>query len=219
MIVKSTYNERIGLRDLDKFRKECGKFYNEVVIKGTVTVIRDTAIIVLKHLIKRSPVYTGSYVLSHQIGNKFFNTIYTVKKPLVDPTTGQSIRRNAAEMKHVAITRLSKKLRAIRIRFGDVIQISNSIPYVKDVEYGCAHYVGKQVYTQAYYNALAELGEIVTITALMTWEAWENYIKSQHRKILSDIPSFSDAIKNLENDPEYQQWINQDVLKGIPSDW
>ena len=217
--VKSTYTKQIGLRDLDKFRQECGQFYNEVVIKGTVTVIRDTAIIVLKHLIKRSPVYSGSYVLSHNIGNKFFNTVYTVRKPPISPTTGQSTRANASKMKHIAISRISKKLRAIKIRFGDVIQVSNSIPYVKDVEYGCAFYSGRQVYTQAYYNALEELGEIVTMTARMTWRAWEAYIKMKHMRILSDMPSLSQALKDLEADPAYIKWSQQDVLKGIPSDW
>jgi len=195
------YTARTGEKDLKKFMQECGQFYNREVVQRVPQVMKFSAAVTIHQLLKRSPVLTGSYMLSHQLTKHYIGSTYTIRKPLKDPTTGAIIRQNKSRMRRLARARLFKKLRSIQVRMGaESLQLSNSIPYADQVEYGFATGArGHRVYGQAYENTRMALNRILQGISHTKWDrpADSNKIDDRIRREMAEVAAAADAIGDI----------------------
>ena len=195
------YTARTGQQDLKKFMQECGQFYNREIIQRVPHIMKFSAAITIHQLLKRSPVLTGSYMLSHQLTKHYIGSTYITRKPLKDPTTGAIIRQNKSHMRRLARTRLFKKLRSIQVRMGaESLQLSNAIPYADQVEYGFATGArGYRVYGQAYENARMALNRILQGISHAKWDrpADSNKIDDRIRREMAEVAAATDAIGDI----------------------
>lgn len=201
MAVESTYTARQGEIDLKKFMQECGQFYNEEVVQRVPQIMKFSAAVTIHHLLKRSPVLTGSYILSHQVTKHFIGTTYTKRKPIYDPSTGQIVKQNKNKMRRLARTRLFKKLRNISVRMGgEGLQLSNAIPYADQVEFGFATGArGYRVYGQAYENTRMALIRMLGGIQNTKWNrpGDSNKIDAKIRQEMAEVAAASDAIGDI----------------------
>ncbi|MCG7852762.1 MAG: hypothetical protein MIO92_09590 [Methanosarcinaceae archaeon] len=167
-----SYTSAMGNQDLKRFGQECGQFYNQEVVQRVPQVVKFSAAVTIHQLLKRSPVLTGSYILSHQLTKHYIGSTYTIRKQVIDPKTGETIRQSKSMMRRLARTRLFQKLRGIQVRLGEeMIQLSNSIPYADQVEYGFATGArGYRVYGLAYENARVALNRILGSIQTTIWD-------------------------------------------------
>ena len=169
----------MGLRDLDKFRQECGQFYNQEVVQRVPQIMKFAGAVAIHHLLKRSPVLSGSYILSHQVTKHHIGSTYTLKKPLTDRQTGAIIRQNKNRMRRLARRKLFRQLRNISVRMGGKkLQLSNAIPYADQVEFGFATGArGYRVYGQAHENTRMYLIRLLQGIQAVKW----NKPKDSHK--------------------------------------
>jgi len=182
-IVKSTYTKQIGLRDLDIFRKECGQFYNQEVVKRVPKVMKFTAAITIHQLIKRSPVLTGAYMLRHRLNKQAIAanvstriaTADELRRALAQRDIKPNQPRSSAiyrKIRRKARQNLFRKLRSTPVRLGGKgLRLANSIKYARKVEYGWPTARGYRVYGQAYENTRMILDAILQRISIAKWKS------------------------------------------------
>jgi len=166
------YTAKMGRADLKKFDKELGQFYNQEIVQRVPQIMKFSAAIGIHQLLKRSPVLTGSYILSHQLTKHYIGSTYVIRKSIMDPKTGQPIKQNKSRMRRTARTRLFQKLRGIQVRLGGKsLQLSNVIPYADQVEFGFATgAAGYRVYGLAYENTRMALNRLLGGIQTAKWD-------------------------------------------------
>ena len=202
----AVYTAKTGFADLKKFNKEIGQFYNQEIIQRVPHIVKFSAAVTIHQLLKRSPVFTGSYILSHQLTKHYIGATYTIRKPITDPSTGQEIRQSKSRMRRKARTRLFKKLRSIPVRFGGKnLQLNNSIPYAGQVEYGFATgKSGYRVYGQAYENARMALNRLLGSIQTIKWDKPKDslQITAVTKRELAETKAAIDAIGDIVGERE-----------------
>lgn len=106
------------------------------VDKDAIKLVRSVARSTFRVLVRRSPVHAGPYVKSHRIGisktgagrgiSKGHEKVNRIQVPKVSRATALAIKKEAIAKR---ISYISKAMP------GDMITISNSIPYADQVEY------------------------------------------------------------------------------------
>lgn len=181
--VSSTYTTQMGLHDLDIFKKECEEFYNQEVIQRVPQVMKFTAAVVIHHLLKRSPVLTGAYMLRHRLTKQDIVTADNTKMLTADElrkafeTWDKGVNQprrsaNYQKIRRKARQNLFRKLRNTSVRFGGRgLRLTNSIRYAYKVEYGWPSGArGYRVYGQAHENTRLTLARILQSISYTKWK-------------------------------------------------
>lgn len=195
------YTAKTMFSDLKEFSKEIGQFYNQEIVQRVPQIVKFSAAVGIHQLLKRSPVMTGSYILSHQLTKHYIGTTYVIRKSVMDPRTGQPIRQNKSRMRRTARARLFQKLRGTQVRLGGkTLQLSNAIPYADQVEFGFATGArGYRVYGLAYENTRMALNRLLGNIQAVKWDKPKDSMKitSATKRELAETAAALDAIGDI----------------------
>jgi len=125
-------NERRTKRLKGSFDQQLKEFL-ETLADRTITAKQALAVQIASYIVDISPVWTGAYVKSHQVGVNSVDATFTA--PTISTTANMPIQSQAVK----ALRQERKKINSAKInaatRLFDEIYISNSAPHASIVEY------------------------------------------------------------------------------------